>query len=145
MFVTGIASSITFGSTIAKQIGYSAVTVGLMYTCFPLLGLFAKILCGALADKCKLRKLCFFVAVLVCLLCSFIMIFIPTVSPAKRAYLLCHDLSYINSCNDMVAGARIDAYMSTDPKTAIRCEVFEMFFFIRKWVCCFWSFNVYFL
>lgn len=127
MFVAGIASSITFGSTIAKQIGYSAVTVGFLYTCLPLLGLLTKILCGAVADKFKLRKLFFFLAILVCLLCSFIMIFIPTVSPAKKAHLLCHDFSYINSCNDMVGSARVDSYMDTDPKATIRCEVLKMF------------------
>lgn len=50
-FCTGTAPVVPFMPTLAKQLGFSSVVVGTIYTILPLIGLLVKPLFGAIADK----------------------------------------------------------------------------------------------
>lgn len=48
---TGTAPVVPFLSTYARQLGFSSVTVGLVYTIVPIFGMVAKPTLGAIADR----------------------------------------------------------------------------------------------
>ena len=61
--ITGQAPIMPFIPTYARQLGVSQVGVGLMYTIFPFVGLLSKPFFGAIADKFKIGKIIFMMAI----------------------------------------------------------------------------------
>lgn len=57
--ITGTAPIVPFVPTLAKQLGFSTVTVGTIYTFLPIFGLLAKPFFGAISDRFKVQKLLF--------------------------------------------------------------------------------------
>ena len=47
----GTAPVVPFMPTLAKQLGYSSVVVGTMYTILPIIGMIAKPIFGFIADR----------------------------------------------------------------------------------------------
>jgi hypothetical protein len=88
-----------FLPTIAKQLGFSGLLVGTMYTVLPISGLIAKPLFGCLADKFKIHKI-FFILFQVILTVSFFTInFIPEVKPSAKTTLTCDKYTYLELCS----------------------------------------------
>lgn len=50
-FFLGTAPVVPFMPTLAKQLGYSSVVVGTMYTILPIIGMLAKPIFGFIADR----------------------------------------------------------------------------------------------
>ncbi|XP_041987647.1 major facilitator superfamily domain-containing protein 6 [Aricia agestis] len=59
LFNAGTAPLVPYLSTYARQLGFPAETVGLIYTVLPVCGLIAKPLFGVIADRFKIQKLLF--------------------------------------------------------------------------------------
>lgn len=51
ILLLGTAPVVPFLSTYARQLGFSSVTVGLVYTIIPIFGMVAKPTMGVIADK----------------------------------------------------------------------------------------------
>ncbi|XP_046389484.1 major facilitator superfamily domain-containing protein 6 [Ischnura elegans] len=73
----GTAPVVPFLPTIAKQLGFSPTEVGGLYTILPVAGMLAKPACGALADRLRLHKLLFLMAIALTALTFFATSFIP--------------------------------------------------------------------
>lgn len=52
----GIAPFVPYLSSYARQLGFSSVTVGIIYTIIPIFGMIAKPLLGIFSDKYKCQK-----------------------------------------------------------------------------------------
>ena len=57
MIVLGTAPLVPFAPLIATQLGLSEFKIGIIYGVLPFIGLIAKTGFGAIADKCRCRKL----------------------------------------------------------------------------------------
>jgi MFS family permease len=73
----GVASVQGFSPTIAKQLGYSPMVVGFIYTYLSILAFLAKPLCGYLVDKLPVKRILFLSCVLGCGLAAFLFNFVP--------------------------------------------------------------------
>lgn len=51
MIFTGTAPVVPFMPTLGKQLGFSSVVVGNIYTILPIVGMLVKPIFGAIADK----------------------------------------------------------------------------------------------
>lgn len=89
MYSAATAPIVTFLPTIAKQLGFSGILVGSIYTILPISGLIAKPLFGGLADKFKLHKT-FFLVFQAILALGFLGIkFIPPLATTAEVKLTC--------------------------------------------------------
>lgn len=74
--IIGIGPFAIFSSTIAKQVGLSANSFGLIFFCLPILSIFGRIICGAIADKFHAIKpilvICLLVSAIFALLTAFL-------------------------------------------------------------------------
>lgn len=123
-WILGVAPLIIFGPTIAKQIGFAAVTVGLMYTILPLAGLFAKTLGGVIADKFNEKKLVFMLAIFSCFISALCMTLIQTPIVRKKTTLLCYSDVFLSTCNEhIVKMRRIVIANKNNNSVNINCEV----------------------
>jgi hypothetical protein len=111
----------------ARQLGFSSVIVGTIYTVLPITGMLAKPLFGAIADRYKLQKMLFLAFQIITALSFFVMQFIPeihTESTSSAATLYCDDYTYFKMCSedaDRCAAERLMAETSSN-STAL-CEV----------------------
>lgn len=81
--VPGTGPVVPYLSTYARQIGFSSLVVGVIYTIIPLCGMVAKPIAGAIADKFKCRKAIFLTAILG-LAVSFVVLYYTPQLPVKR-------------------------------------------------------------
>lgn len=56
LFFLGIVTINSFGSTYAKQLGYSKITVGYIMSCLCVLSMLTKPIVGAIVDKFRVKK-----------------------------------------------------------------------------------------
>lgn len=75
---------VPFLSTYARQLGFSSVTVGLVYTIIPIFGMIAKPTTGAIADKFGCRKGIFIGAITLTSLALLALYYTPRLSDVER-------------------------------------------------------------
>lgn len=140
LFNAGVAPLIIFGPTIAKQSGYAAVTVGLMYTILPLTGLLVKTISGAIADKFNKKKLVFLLAIFCCLFSTLCMAFLSYPTSRKKTTLLCGSDLFLSTCNEKIVHLRREPAFnksnSVDMNCEIRCYINEVF---AREICDHWG------
>lgn len=89
--------------TLAKQLGYSARTVGFIYTFFSILNVLAKPISGIVVDNFPVKRIVFLLAILSCGLVVVMLNFIQ-VMPTKNATRLSCDANetvlYVCSSHD---------------------------------------------
>lgn len=56
IFLLGTAPVVPYMPTLARQLGFSSVVVGTMYTILPIIGMLAKPTFGAIADRFQRQK-----------------------------------------------------------------------------------------
>lgn len=59
LIVSGTAPVVPYMPTLARQLGFSSVVVGTIYTILPIIGMLAKPTFGAIADRFQRQKLLF--------------------------------------------------------------------------------------
>ncbi|KAL7011869.1 hypothetical protein ACKWTF_014499 [Chironomus riparius] len=89
LFNAGTAPVVPFIPTLAKQLGYSSVIVGIIYTILPIVGLISKPLFGAIGDRFHIQKRLFIIFQLVIIVSFFAINFIPSI-PANSEFH-CHN------------------------------------------------------
>ncbi|KAL5273717.1 hypothetical protein ACFFRR_000457 [Megaselia abdita] len=80
LFSAGTAPVVPFMPVLARQLGFSSVVVGTIYSILPLIGLLAKPLIGFLADKLQKHKLLFILAQGLTAVAFFCIMFIPSIA-----------------------------------------------------------------
>lgn len=94
---TGISCVQGFWPTIAKQLGYSPMFVGALYTYLSVLALLAKPICGIIVDKYPVKRILFLAVVLSCGFSASALNFIRKLPTATAADLSCSDGSTVVS------------------------------------------------
>ena len=88
-----------FLPTVAKQLGFSGLLVGTVYTILPISGLIAKPLFGGLADKFRTHKAFFIIFQAVLAVAFFSMNFIPEIVYSAKTNLTCHYVAFLELCS----------------------------------------------
>lgn len=74
---SGIATVLSFGSTYAKQLGYSKITVGYIMMCLFILSMLTKPIVGAVVDKFHIKKRIFLAFIFFTGMSAFLLMFVP--------------------------------------------------------------------
>jgi MFS family permease len=126
-YILGTAPVVPFLPIYARQLGFSSVIVGTIYTVLPITGMLAKPLFGAIADRYKLQKILFLAFQIITAVSFFVIQFIPEIpkeSAPSVATLDCYAYTYFRMCSsdtDRCAAARLLA--ETSSNNTVLCEV----------------------
>lgn len=106
----GIATILSYGSTYAKQLGYSKITVGYIMMCLFILSMLVKPVVGAIVDKFPVKKYIFLIFIFLTGISAFFLMFVPRLSLETFTEL---------DCNTTTATIKI---YSDGTKTLSRCD-----------------------
>lgn len=87
----GVASFQGFSPTIAKQLGYSPLVVGSIYTYLSILAFLVKPLCGYIVDKFPVKRVLFLTCVLGCGLAAFSFNFVQKLPSQTIVHFSCDE------------------------------------------------------
>jgi MFS family permease len=125
-YISGTAPVVPFLPVYARQLGFSGVIVGMIYTVLPITGMLAKPIFGAVADRYKLQKTLFLTFQVITAISFFVIQFIPEIPTgvARSAVLDCDFLTYFRLCsNDIDSCAATRLLAGTSSNATISCEV----------------------
>jgi len=99
----------SFLPTIAKQLGYSTIVVGTIYSILPILSLIIKPIVGAIVDQFRVKKIIFLAFILLTGLTAFSLMFVPEIPLETTVELNCNIVTYLNVCpRDNLSLSRCD-------------------------------------
>lgn len=127
----GTAPVQPFLSVYARQLGFSSIIVGLIYTILPIAGMLAKPLMGSIADRFMCQKIIFLVMILVTGIAFMAIYFVPELPNETRAHFACDSgVAVFDSCLDQNSIENNNMF-SSDSNSTIYCDVSAgfMFFF----------------
>ncbi|PNF21627.1 hypothetical protein B7P43_G11266 [Cryptotermes secundus] len=144
----GTAPIVPFLPIYARQLGFSSVIVGTIYTVLPITGMLAKPLFGAIADRYQLQKLLFLAFQIITAISFFVIQFIPeihTESKSSPTTLDCDAFTYFKICSsdvDRCAAARLMAETSSNNTALCELECIANAW-LTKEVCEVWNVSRY--
>lgn len=118
----GTAPLVNFGPVIAKQMGISAVSLGVLYTVLPVIGLAVRVLLSGFADKFKKRRFVLLCSLSFGIFAVFFMNFMQISSPGRNVTFMCSMETFFSSCNNH-SPAPDPSKMWKDIQSVINCEV----------------------
>lgn len=106
-------------SSYARQLGFSSVIVGFIYTILPISGMLAKPLFGTIADRFRCQKILFLIAQLLAAGAFLAIFYSPKIEMDRQVHFECHNNnptfnslteSSLSSCSvsDMQNDATVD-------------------------------------
>ncbi|XP_046683291.1 major facilitator superfamily domain-containing protein 6 isoform X1 [Homalodisca vitripennis] len=98
LFNAGTSPIVPFMPTLARQLGFSSVVVGSLYTALPIMGMLVKPTMGALADRYKCQKALFLAFILLTIASFFPLQFVPGLPVESAADFHCHQISDLKIC-----------------------------------------------
>lgn len=105
--------------------GLSAVSLGVLYTMCPMIGLAVRVLLSGLADKFKKRRSVLLSSLSSGIFAVFFMNFMQISSPGRNITFMCHMETFFSSCNNH--SPTLDPFdpskMWKDIQGVINCEV----------------------
>ncbi|PSN34536.1 hypothetical protein C0J52_19087 [Blattella germanica] len=96
----GTAPIVPFLPIYARQLGFSSIIVGTIYTVLPITGMLAKPIFGAVADHFQLQKTLFLAFQIMTAISFFVIQFIPEIPSESLVTMDCDALTYFKSCNN---------------------------------------------
>ncbi|KAL5233970.1 hypothetical protein ACI65C_001380 [Semiaphis heraclei] len=136
----------SFLPTIAKQLGYSTVVVGTIYSILPILSLIIKPIIGAIVDQFRVKKLIFLTFILLSGLTAFSLMFVPSIPLDSSVELNCNSATYLNVCpeDDLslsnCSSKRVKDIIGGKFGCELKCENSAHF---SNEMCSKWGFNDY--
>ncbi|XP_049545375.1 major facilitator superfamily domain-containing protein 6 isoform X1 [Anopheles darlingi] len=101
LFNAGTAPVVPFMPTLVKQLGFSSVIVGTIYTVLPIVGMLVKPLFGIIADRFQRQKLLFLIFQILTAIPFFLIMFIPAIPQETTVSFHCHEgVSDFRYCPD---------------------------------------------
>uniref|UniRef100_A0A8W7K8L3 Major facilitator superfamily associated domain-containing protein n=1 Tax=Anopheles albimanus TaxID=7167 RepID=A0A8W7K8L3_ANOAL len=101
LFNAGTAPVVPFMPTLVKQLGFSSVIVGTIYTVLPIVGMLVKPLFGIIADRFQRQKLLFLIFQILTAIPFFLIMFIPAIPQETTVTFHCHEgVSNFRYCPD---------------------------------------------
>nr|XP_034183921.1 major facilitator superfamily domain-containing protein 6 [Osmia lignaria]XP_034183929.1 major facilitator superfamily domain-containing protein 6 [Osmia lignaria]XP_034183937.1 major facilitator superfamily domain-containing protein 6 [Osmia lignaria]XP_034183947.1 major facilitator superfamily domain-containing protein 6 [Osmia lignaria]XP_034183956.1 major facilitator superfamily domain-containing protein 6 [Osmia lignaria]XP_034183966.1 major facilitator superfamily domain-containing pr len=124
LFNAATGPIVPFLPTIAKQLGFSGILVGTIYTILPVSGLVAKPLFGGLADKFKIHKPLFLLFQAVVAIAMFTILFIPEIDRSANVTLNCLGEASLEICSkNEFSSEVIHSVISEKMHTNTSCHV----------------------
>uniref|UniRef100_A0A2S2PNB1 Uncharacterized protein n=1 Tax=Schizaphis graminum TaxID=13262 RepID=A0A2S2PNB1_SCHGA len=99
LYMGGVASVQGFAPTIAKQLGYSPMVVGSVFTYLSMLSFFVKPIIGIIVDKFRVKRIMFLACVLLCGLTAFALKFVQKIPTEAVANLSCNTTTELHICS----------------------------------------------
>ncbi|XP_018325099.1 major facilitator superfamily domain-containing protein 6-A-like [Agrilus planipennis] len=101
LFNAGTGCIVPFMSVLARQLGFSSVTVGIIYTISPFASMVSKPTMGAFSDRFHCKKIVFLAGILLTALAVFLLNFAPSVPTSHKMRFSCNDMSStMDTCVD---------------------------------------------
>ncbi|XP_055609461.1 major facilitator superfamily domain-containing protein 6 [Uranotaenia lowii] len=91
LYNAGTAPVVPFMPTLVRQLGFSTVIVGTIYTVLPIVGMLVKPLFGIIADRFQRQKLLFLLFQILTALPFFLIMFIPAIPQESTVSFHCHE------------------------------------------------------
>ncbi|XP_021698279.1 major facilitator superfamily domain-containing protein 6 isoform X2 [Aedes aegypti] len=91
LFNAGTAPVVPFMPTLVRQLGFSTVIVGTIYTVLPIVGMLVKPLFGIIADRFQRQKLLFLLFQILSAVPFFLIMFIPAIPQESTVSFHCHE------------------------------------------------------
>ncbi|XP_043481994.1 major facilitator superfamily domain-containing protein 6 isoform X1 [Leptopilina heterotoma] len=131
---------VPFLPTLAKQLGFSGILVGTVYTILPISGLIAKPLFGSLADKYKLHKSFFLFFQAFLTISFFTMHFIPEVVTSADTRLKCDNSeAFLELCPEKLFSQDVLNNVISSNKSEGDCQIScQSLSIINDTVCTHW-------
>nr|CAD7196918.1 unnamed protein product [Timema douglasi] len=120
----GTSPVMSFLSTYARQLGFSSIIVGTIFTVLPVCGMLAKPIFGAVADHFRLQKTLFVAFQVLTALAFFMVQFVPEIATESQVSLDCDGLTIFKICGqdslDQCSDDTLSAQIGL--KTIVKCE-----------------------
>lgn len=129
LFNAGTAPVVPFMPTLVRQLGFSTVVVGTIYTVLPIVGMLVKPLFGIIADRFQRQKLLFLLFQILTALPFFLIMFIPAIPQESTVSFHCHDgasdLRYCAPNGTTLDKCLTDGIVNdpTSNSTLLRCQM----------------------
>uniref|UniRef100_A0A1L8DEU6 Putative transporter n=2 Tax=Nyssomyia neivai TaxID=330878 RepID=A0A1L8DEU6_9DIPT len=124
LFNAGTAPIVPFMPTFARQLGFSTVVVGTVYTILPVVGMLAKPTFGAIADRFQRQKLLFILFLLLTAVAFFAIKFIPPIPADTSVEFHCNGgaADFTHCPRENPHDAKIIEELQRDNST-LRCDL----------------------
>uniref|UniRef100_A0A8D8M315 Major facilitator superfamily domain-containing protein 6-A n=2 Tax=Cacopsylla melanoneura TaxID=428564 RepID=A0A8D8M315_9HEMI len=121
----GTAPIVPFVPTLAKQLGFSTVTVGTIFFTLPFFGLLAKPFFGAISDRFKVQKPLFLAFILLTASTFYCILYIPNVQTESLVKLECGEgRSSFQYCSNQPADSCLrKKILQSSNETTYHCEI----------------------
>lgn len=106
LYNAGTGLVIPYLPVLAKELGFSSVVVGMVYTLLPILAMVAKPTMGALADRLHWQKGMFMTFILLTMLSLFVIPWIPPLPSQTGVEIHCDGNSVVKMCSDNLANSK---------------------------------------
>ncbi|KAJ4443502.1 hypothetical protein ANN_05174, partial [Periplaneta americana] len=117
-----LAGVVSFLPLYARQLGFSSMVVGTIYTILPITGMLAKPIFGMMADYFQLQKTLFLACQTVMFLAYFVIQFIPEIPAENPVTLTCGDLTYFKTCGSDVDSCTASKFMAEAGNSTVFCK-----------------------
>lgn len=95
----GTAPIQPYMSVFARQLGFSSFVVGVFYTIFPICGMVAKPVMGAIADHFKAKKVIFILSIFITAIGFLLTNYVPSLPVNKRIKFACDQSeAFLDTC-----------------------------------------------
>ncbi|XP_055708633.1 major facilitator superfamily domain-containing protein 6 isoform X2 [Phlebotomus papatasi] len=125
LFNAGTAPIVPFMPTFARQLGFSTVIVGTVYTILPIVGMLAKPTFGAIADRFQRQKLLFLLFLILTAVSFFAIMFIPPIPADSSVEFHCNggavDLKHCPKEGEHLDSTVIEKLQGED--SILRCDL----------------------
>ncbi|TMW50215.1 hypothetical protein DOY81_004716 [Sarcophaga bullata] len=127
LFNAGTAPVVPFMPTLAKQLGYSSVVVGTMYTILPIIGMLAKPIFGFIADRYQRHRMLFIISEILTAVAFFLIMFTPAIpKDAPAVEFHCHagaaDLRYCTELDKCIDNDLKQHYTNQTLMCKLHCQ-----------------------
>nr|XP_029708315.1 LOW QUALITY PROTEIN: major facilitator superfamily domain-containing protein 6 [Aedes albopictus] len=129
LFNAGTAPVVPFMPTLVRQLGFSTVIVGTIYTVLPIVGMLVKPLFGIIADRFQRQKLLFLLFQILSAVPFFLIMFIPAIPQESTVSFHCHegasDLRYCPPNGTTIDSCLTDRIVNdpTSNSTLLACQM----------------------
>ncbi|XP_074032997.1 sugar baby transporter isoform X2 [Leptinotarsa decemlineata] len=119
----GTGPVVPFLSSYARQLGFSSVVVGFVYTILPISGMLAKPFFGSIADRFHCQKILFLIAQLLTAVAFLSIFYAPKIDVDRRVHFACHENLAVFDTNSTDSVNDCSMPQLRKDKTMDKCEM----------------------
>ncbi|XP_053672708.1 major facilitator superfamily domain-containing protein 6 [Anopheles nili] len=127
LFNAGTAPVVPFMPTLVRQLGFSTVIVGTIYTVLPIVGMLVKPLFGIIADRFQRQKLLFLIFQILTAVPFFLIMFIPAIPQDSTLTFHCHngaaDLKYCPENGTSLDSCLVESITNSESNSSLLCDM----------------------